>query len=173
MSLLSYIPFAIFAFFGALAVGSALLMIWQRNPMHSVLYLAFTVLAIAGVFFTLQADFVGAIQIVVYAGGVVVLYVFVIIIVNLGDLKAETRKWFPRLFLWSVPGLLVLELAALVFLHPLPPPSTAPAGLGLPQLATQLLSTYLIPFEVASLLLLAAMVGAILVARKKVTHDSH
>ncbi len=166
-NLLPYLPFAIFAFFGALAVGSALMMILQRNPMHSVLYLAFTVLAVAGVFFTLQADFVGAIQIVVYAGGVVVLYLFVIIIVNLSQLKSETRKWFPRLFLWSVPLLLLVELRALFLAHPLAPPPPPGEGLALPILAQNLLSTYLIPFEVSSLLLLASLVGAIRIARKK------
>ncbi|MCX6998188.1 MAG: NADH-quinone oxidoreductase subunit J [Kiritimatiellaeota bacterium] len=91
-------------------MACSLLLILQKNPMHSVLYLAFTVLAIAGVFFTLQADFVGAIQLLVYAGGIVVLYLFVIIIINLNQMKTERRRIFPFLFLVAVPLLVLTEL---------------------------------------------------------------
>ena len=62
--------------------------------MYSVLYLAFTVLSVAGVFFTLEAEYLGAIQILVYGGGIVVLYIFVIIIVNLDEVVRERRKLF-------------------------------------------------------------------------------
>jgi hypothetical protein len=91
------ITLAVFIFFAVLAVVAALLVVIQKNAMHSVLYLAFTVLATAGVFFALQAEYLGAIQILVYGGGIVVLYIFVIIIVNLGDRPER----------WGLPWLLV------------------------------------------------------------------
>jgi NADH-quinone oxidoreductase subunit J len=164
--------FAIFLFFGALAVAAAVMTILQRNVMHSVLYLAFTVLAIAGVFFCLQSEYLGAIQLLVYGGGIVVLYVFVIIIVNLKEVVVERRKTVPRLFLFAVPILLVAQLAA-VLIGGRFRAASAPAegGLELKALAESLLSTYLFPFELSSILLLAVLVGAIIVARKKLLHD--
>ncbi len=168
--IVSNLTLLIFAFFALLALASAALVILQRNPMHSVLYLAFSVLATAGVFFCLQAEFLGAVQITVYAGGIVVLYLFVIIIVNLSQLKAEKRRLLPWLFLAAVPALLTVELGWLLLRPATPPPPVAAAGdFGLAALGRELLSTYLIPFEVSSVLLLAVLVGAIIVARKKVS----
>ena len=106
------ITLAIFAFFSALAVVSAVLIIVQKNAMYSVLYLAFTVLSVAGVFFTLEAEYLGAIQILVYGGGIVVLYIFVIIIVNLDEVVRERRRLFPKIFIFAVPALLLGEIAS-------------------------------------------------------------
>ena len=97
------VTLAVFLFFGVLAVVSAGLVVVQKNAMHSVLYLAFTVLAVAGVFFCLQAEYLGAIQIVVYGGGIVVLYVFVIVIVNLKEVVPERRKLVPRIVIAGTP----------------------------------------------------------------------
>jgi len=162
---------AIFYFFALLTVVSALLLITRKNPMHSVLYLAFTVLAIAGVFFSLQAEFLGAIQIMVYAGGIVVLYLFVIIIINLNRMQPERRRFFPKLFLVALPLLLVAEIVVVVLRHPVQSLPNAATGLDAQTLFRSLLSTYLIPFEISSILLLAAMIGAIIVARKRVSND--
>ena len=166
------IPLTVFAFFAGLTVACSLLLILQKNPMHSVLYLAFAVLSIAGVFFTLQADFVGAIQLLVYAGGIVVLYLFVIIIINLNQMKTERRRIFPLLFLVTVPLLVLLELGY-VLMRSIEhgPESAAPTNL--PILARELLTTYLIPFEISSILLLAVLIGAIIIARREVGHDPH
>jgi NADH-quinone oxidoreductase subunit J len=108
------ITLAIFAFFAALAIVSAVLIIVQKSAMYSVLYLAFTVLSVAGVFFTLEAEYLGAIQILVYGGGIVVLYIFVIIIVNLDEVVRERRKLFPKIFIFAVPALLLGEIAAVL-----------------------------------------------------------
>jgi len=167
------IPLLVFGVFAALTVLCSLLMILQRNPMHSVLYLAFAVLATAGVFFTLQADFVGAIQLLVYAGGIVVLYLFVIIIINLSQLQAERRKFFPTLFLVAVPLLGLAELGYLLFARGFRHAPEGPAAVTLPRLAAELLTTYLIPFEISSVLLLAVLIGAIIIARREVARDSH
>jgi NADH-quinone oxidoreductase subunit J len=165
------ITLAIFAFFGLLAVVSAVLVIFQKNAMHSVLYLAFTVLSISGVFFTLQAEYLGAIQILVYGGGIVVLYVFVIIIVNLKEIVPERRGLFPKLFIIAVPALLIAEIGYVVFGRAFAAPPVRPEGLELASLADMLLTTYLVPFELASILLLAVLIGAIIIARRKDLHD--
>ena len=165
------ITLAVFALFAVLAVVSALLVVIQKNVMHSVLYLAFTVFATAGVFFTLQAEYLGAIQILVYGGGIVVLYIFVIIIVNLKEIVPERRKLLPNLFLVGVPVLLCAEVVTLVQRTGFP---AAPAGtgqMGMKELAEMLLSSYLLPFELASVLLLAVLVGAIVVARRRHIDD--
>ena len=165
------ITLAVFALFAVLAVVSALLVVIQKNVMHSVLYLAFTVFATAGVFFTLQAEYLGAIQILVYGGGIVVLYIFVIIIVNLKEIVPERRKLLPKLFLVGVPVLLCAEVVTLVLRTGFP---AAPAGTGqtgMRELAEMLLSSYLFPFELASVLLLAVLVGAIVVARRRHLDD--
>ena len=165
------ITLAVFALFGVLAVIAALLVVIQKNAMHSVLYLAFTVLATAGVFFTLQAEYLGAIQILVYGGGIVVLYIFVIIIVNLKEIVPERRRLIPKLFLVGVPVLLCAEVVTLVLRTGFPAAPSGAGGTGLKEMAEMLLSSYLIPFELASVLLLVVLVGAIVVARRRYIDD--
>ena len=165
------ITLVIFLFFAVLAVVSAVLVILQKNAMHSVLYLAFTVLAIAGVFFTFQAEYLGAIQLLVYGGGIVVLYIFVIIIVNLKEIVPEKRKLVPKLIIFLTPGLLLAEVTLVVFRTRFVMPATPGRGLDLASFAEMLLSDYLVPFEMASILLLAVLIGAVIIARKRDIHD--
>jgi len=163
--------FPVFLLFAAIAVVSAVLTIVQKNVMHSVLYLAFTVLAVAGVFFTLQAEYLGAIQLLVYGGGIVVLYVFVIIIVNLREVVAEKRRLLPKAFLIAVPVLLAVQLAAILMGNGFSAAAGGEEEFGLAEMSETLLASYLVPFELASVLLLAVLIGAILIARKKPSHD--
>jgi NADH-quinone oxidoreductase subunit J len=165
------ITLAVFVFFGVLALVSAVLVVVQKNVMHSVLYLAFTVLATAGVFFSLQAEYLGAIQILVYGGGIVVLYIFVIVIVNLKEAVSERRPLLPRLFLIAVPLATGLEVAYLLLSKGFPAAGRPGEGLDFRTLAETLLGSYLFPFELASILLLAVLVGAIIIARRKLIHD--
>jgi NADH-quinone oxidoreductase subunit J len=165
------ITLAVFALFGVLTVVAALLVVVQKNVMHSVLYLAFTVLATAGVFFTLQAEYLGAIQILVYGGGIVVLYIFVIIIVNLKEIVPERRGLIPKLFLVGVPVLLCAEVVTLVLRTGFPAAPAVAGEAGLKEMAEMLLSSYLLPFELASVLLLVVLVGAIVVARRRYIDD--
>lgn len=165
------IPLAVFAFFAALAVASAVFVIIQKNAMHSVLYLAITVLALAGVFFTLQAEFMGAIQILVYAGGIVVLYIFVIIIVNLREVVPERRRLVPKLVIVITPVLLFIQVAFALLKNSFLPEGRK-EGLAFETMAEMLFESYLLPFEVASILLLAVLVGAVIIARRKLVHDS-
>jgi NADH-quinone oxidoreductase subunit J len=165
------ITLAVFVLFAVLSVVAALLVVIQKNAMHSVLYLAFTVLATAGVFFTLQAEYLGAIQILVYGGGIVVLYIFVIIIVNLKEIVPERRGLVPKLFLVGVPVLLCAEVVILVMRTGFPAAPPGPGGAGFREMAEMLFSSYLLPFEAASVLLLAVLVGAIVVARRRQIDD--
>jgi len=165
------ITLAVFGVFAALALASAVLVVVQKNVMHSVLYLAFTVLATAGIFFTLGAEYVGAIQILVYAGGIVVLYIFVIVIVNLKEVVPERRPLLATIVLVAVPVATGLEVAYLLLAKGFPAPGRAGEGQGFRTMAETLFGSYLFPFELASILLLAALVGAIIVARRKLIHD--
>jgi NADH-quinone oxidoreductase subunit J len=161
---------AVFAVFAVLAVVSAVLVVVQKNVMHSVLYLSFTVLAVAGVFFSLQAEYLGAMQVLVYGGGIVVLYIFVLIIVNLSQVVPERRKLFPKVFIFAVPALLLAEVAAALLGRSFGPPGPGGAA-GLQDLAGELFASYLVPFELASILLLAVLIGAVIIARRKLLHD--
>jgi NADH-quinone oxidoreductase subunit J len=161
------ISLLIFVLFAVLAVVAALLVVIQKNAMHSVLYLAFTVLATAGVFFALQAEYLGAIQILVYGGGIVVLYIFVIVIVNLKEIVPERRGLVSKLFLVGVPVLLCAEIVTWVLRTGFPAAAPRPAGGGFREMAETLFSSYLFPFEAASILLLAVLIGAIVVARRR------
>jgi NADH-quinone oxidoreductase subunit J len=114
----------------------------------------------------------GAIQILVYGGGIVVLYIFVIIIVNLKEVVPERRKLFPKLFIIAAPALLLAEIAFVLLSGPYRVAAVRGEGGELPALARMLLTTYLVPFELASILLLAVLVGAIIVARGRNLRDS-
>ncbi len=165
------ITLAVFAFFAVLALAAAVLVVVQKNAMHSVLYLAFTVLAVAGVFFTLQAEYLGAIQILVYGGGIVVLYIFVIVIVNLKEVVPERRPLLPKLVLVAVPVAVGVEVAYLLLAKGFPSSGARGEGRGFETMAETLFGSYLFPFELASVLLLAVLVGAIIIARRKLVHD--
>ncbi len=162
----------IFYFFAALSIVSACFVILQKNVMHSVLFLAFTILSVAGVFFTLQAEFLGAVQILVYAGGIVVLYIFVIIIVNLNEIKKEKRKIFPKLFIILVSLLFLVEIIYFIFKNQFTG-KAAETGIDIKTISEVMLSKYIIPFEIASVLLLAVLIGSIIVARRKLLHDTN
>jgi len=165
--------FAQVVFYGlaAITVISALLVITRRNPVHSAIYLIITLLAVALLFLQLQAEFIAAVQIILYIGGIMVLFLFVIMLVNLD--VAMRQEQFNRQ--WWVAGLAALllaaELAAVIYLGrgtaELP---QAPAGALQPNtelIGTTLYRDYMLPFEIASLLLLVAMVGAVLMARRR------
>lgn len=165
------ITLAVFLVFAGLAVAAAVLVVVQKNAMHSVLYLAFAILSTAGVFFTLQAEYLGAIQILVYAGGIVVLYVFVIVIVNLKEIVPERRSILSRLVLIAVPAAVGVEVAYLLLSKGFPAAAGRGEGLDFETLAGTLFDSYLFPFELASVLLLAVLVGAVVIARRKLVHD--
>jgi NADH-quinone oxidoreductase subunit J len=176
---------AIFWSLSAVAVGAALLCITRRSPIASVLWLVLTLFAIAGLFVLLDAFFIGIIQVIVYAGAIMVLFLFVVMLLNLGRSgPTDLKGWFGRgvafllaggigLQLWVMVGVLRRPdgFASQTAAFPLPEGHlrrlTAESGaLGL--VAEPLLRQYLVPFEVASVVLLAAIVGAVVLAKRKI-----
>ena len=167
----------IFYFFAAIAVSSAALMVTRRNAVHSAIFLITTLLATAGIFLQLRAEFIFIVQIILYVGGIMVLFIFVIMLVNLDvalhQLKFARQKW--------VALVVVLALAAQVGVmfwttgkmqgQVWPGLNAAPVGKLPPgnaeAVAQSLFGTYLLPFEVASVLLLVAMIGAVVMAKKR------
>ncbi|PYR60466.1 MAG: NADH-quinone oxidoreductase subunit J [Acidobacteria bacterium] len=158
----------------ALILAFAIAVITARNPVHSVVFLVINFLAVAIVYIVLGAEFLAMIQVLVYAGGIVVLYLFVVMLVNLK--RGPEAHQDPRRQTGAGVGLAVAVLAELTAIlaytgrNPLPAvvPAASARGPGgnTEQLGWLLYTTYLIPFEVASMLLLVAMIGAIVLARK-------
>ncbi len=164
----------LFYFFALLTLGGGLLTITRRNAVHSAVSLIVALVGVAGLFLLQQAEFLFAVQIVLYIGGIVVLFLFVIMLVNIGEserLRQFNRQWWLALACIAGVGAEVfyfLKKGAAAF--QLPPAAVAPASnLGnTEQIAESLFSSYLLPFEIASLLLLAAIVGSVMLAKRKV-----
>ena len=168
------------------AVISAFMVVKSRNPMHSALWLLVTFCSIAAIYLLLNAEFVAAIQIIVYAGGVLVLYIFVIMLVDLSKEAAlrpvihkPRQVFFAVLFaaalvlivIWTarsgIAGRELIEEAAFRGAE------TADTSIDSTRaLAKELFLTYLYPFEVASVLLLVAMIGSVILARRTASPES-
>jgi NADH-quinone oxidoreductase subunit J len=155
------------------AIAGAVGVVGLQNPFFSVLALVFHLLSLAALFLLLQAQFVAAAQGVVYAGAVMVLYVFVVAYVGgmEGPLTAPSGR-IPRLISVLFAAALFVELCIALIGTGLKALDTDGApfrlGFGTPaQIGRSLLTTYLLPFEVASLLLLVAAVGAVILARRR------
>jgi NADH-quinone oxidoreductase subunit J len=166
----------IFYFFGGIAVLSAALMITRRNALHSAVFLLTTLLATAGIFLQLRAEFIFIAQLILFAGGIVLLFVFVILLVRLDvplpRIRFRLRHWvavFVALVVFLEGGIILL-LARSVPGHGLLVLNPAPAD-KLPanteELAKSLFGMYLLPFEIASILLLVAMIGAVIMGKKR------
>jgi NADH-quinone oxidoreductase subunit J len=153
--------------FAALALVGAILTVTRRNAVHSAIWLIVSLLGVAGLFLLQQAEFLFAIQIVVYVGGIMVLFLFVIMLVNL-DRAAHLRQFNRQLWI----ALVLAGLGAIGLSVVLKGPSSVSAPLAPPEgntmaLANVLFQEYLLPFELASALLLVAIVGAVVMARKE------
>lgn len=146
----------------AIAIASSVLVIINRNPVHALLYLVLSLLAMAGMFFALGAPFAGALQVIVYAGAIMVLFVFVVMMLNLGEATArQERLWLsPRA--WIGPGGLaaVLLAALLLALAEAPMVNTGVEEIDAKAVGIALFGPYLLAVELASMLLLAALVAA-------------
>jgi NADH-quinone oxidoreductase subunit J len=163
----------IFYFFAGLALVSAILVVTMRNAVHSAIFLVAALLATAGIFLSLHAEFLFVVQIILYAGGIMVLFVFVIMLVNLDVALHQVqfnRHWLVALLLAMVLG---AEVAAAIAVsrQGLQTVVAAPAVALEPnteRIASALFRTYMLPFELASILLLVAMIGAVVMAKKRV-----
>ena len=159
----------LFFFYAALAVGAAINVLVQKHVLYSALSLIVMLTAVSVLFILLRADFLAVIQVIVYAGAIMVLFVFVIMLLNLplDEDGADRLRWLK--FVGIPLGLffLFLVVATLWDVEPL---RGAQAGIiGSPQAIGQSLFTdYLLPFEATSLLILIALVGAVIFAKKDI-----
>ena len=157
----------------AFALISAVLVITRKNAVHSVICLIVTLFSVAGIFLMLHAEFLFAVQIILYVGGIMVLFLFVVMLVNLDVAIKQaqfSRQWFVAAFVSAaltaelVYGIYLDSKKGLSLARPLPvivePQNTHSIAVGLYQ-------TYMLPVEIASLLLLVAMVGAVVMAKRK------
>lgn len=158
----------IFLALAVLSVITALLMVFSKNPVHSVLYLILTFFNIAGQYVLLNAQFLAVVHIIVYAGAIMVLFLFVLMLLNLNQ-ESEPRKSN----LWKLSAsiaaglLLVTMVGALRGGIEIPSSEVANSQIGLVEnLGRVLFTDFVVPFEIASILFLAAMVGAVLVGKK-------
>lgn len=145
-----------------IAILATVRVITNTNPVHALLNLIVSLLAVAMVFFTLGAPFAGALEVIVYAGAIMVLFVFVIMMLNLGDEAIAQEKAWLKPHAWIAPGLLALvllgELGYVLTGMGLHPVSTATVDAK--QVGIALYGPYLLAVELASFLLLAALVAA-------------
>ncbi len=160
-----------FAVLATALVVSALTVVVHPSPVKSAMALVVTLFLLAVVFVFLGAHMIAALQVIVYAGAIMVLFLFVIMLLNLSDDGAEARHQGGALFrlgAWIGGGVLAVELAALFLRVPFPAPATPPAGYGGAEaVATALFVDYLLPFELTSILLLVAIVGAVVLAQRR------
>ena len=159
--------------FALLTLAGAVLTITQKSAVHSAIWLIVSLLGVAGLFLLQQAEFLFAVQIVLYIGGIMVLFLFVIMLVNLDE--AAKHPQFNKQW-WLALGCAVAVGAEMVYIFgkgagafrlPAPVAVSSTAG-NTEQLANALFRDYLLPFEIASLLLLVAIVGSVVMAKKRI-----
>jgi len=160
----------LFVGFALLLVASSLMVILHKNPVTSALFLVTAFCSLAGIYLLLHAEFLGMVQVIVYAGAIMVLFLFVIMYLNLGhDVEAGLALALRRGFGWVV-GLALLGVALAFFARgwsagPTPAPSEPTPGGNTQAIGMLLYTRYLFPFEITSIVLLVAMVGVIVIAR--------
>ena len=159
----------------AFILGFAVLVISTRDTVHSVLFLVLDFLFVAALYVLLGAEFLAAIQVLVYAGGIVVLYLFVVMLVNLKRPPEVYEDPHRRTNLgFALAAAVLMELGAVAaYAYARPAPALAGAAAVIPvsgnteEVGWLLYTSYLIPFEIASMLLLVAMIGAIVLAKRE------
>jgi NADH-quinone oxidoreductase subunit J len=154
----------------ALAIGSALAVVFSKNPVHSVLFLIVTFFAISGHYILLNAQFLAIVNIIVYAGAIMVLFLFVVMLMNLNKQSEPQRNLW-----WIVLGIVAggSMLLTIVFVTRDIRTNAAPIEMGdgniglIEELGKKLFTDYVIPFEISSVLFLSAIVGAVVLGRKE------
>jgi NADH-quinone oxidoreductase subunit J len=162
---------ALFSYFGSAIVISALFVLYFRNPIYSAMSLLAMFMHVAGLYVVLEAEFLAGVQLLVYAGAILVLYLFVVMLLNVESRGRFLQKQTPVVV--GVGILAVVEIAVLILrtrfypeLPPIPHPGVQTLG-NTETIGMVLYTQYLFPFEIASLVLLIALVGAIVLAKGK------
>lgn len=165
--------FILFALLSIVTLVSAYRMVTVRLITHAALFMALTFTAVAGIFLLLQAEFVAAIQVLVYAGAITTMVIFAIMLSGLQDIRKDAsqsvRKWSKSNPVVIVVGAVFAAFMSYVYYAANLPAAAAPKALATVEaIGFSLFSTHVIPFEIASVLLLIAMVGAIILTAKEV-----
>jgi NADH-quinone oxidoreductase subunit J len=168
----------VFLTLAAMATTSAFGMVVSRNPVSSLMFLVMTFFSLSGIFVLFDAHFLAAVQIIVYAGAIMVLFLFVIMLLNLGHIRKTDVRGTGGKMLAMIGGSLLFALLGGYIIRGTK--TTMAGGMGeetyeallrsrgaVGAVADPLFNNYLVPFEVTSLLLLVAMVGSIVLARRK------
>src|SRR6476619_667212 len=155
-------------FLSVLALCSALMMVTSKNPVHSVLWLIVTFFSISGHYILLNAQFLAVVNIIVYAGAIMVLFLFVIMFMNLNkETEPQKSKWL-KLAGAVAGGCLLLVLVAGLRHTEKQMPELVTGDIGLIQnLGKVLFRDYVVPFEISSILFMRAMVGAVILGKKE------
>jgi len=161
-----------FAYYAVVIIGLSLLVVTRRNPVHSVMWMLLLFFHIAGLYLFLNAEFIAAIQVIVYAGAILVLFLFVVLLLNLKEeiaIKQYVGSWPIGLFVTGSLFVLVVSVLGTYVQGPAGKYSidVIQSETHNKALGTLLYTEYLFPFEIASLILLVAVVGAIVLAKRK------
>ena len=170
----------LFYLFGSVALGSAMGVVLSRNPVGSLIFMVATLASVAGIYVLLEAHFLAAIQIMVYAGAIMVLFLFVIMLLNLGhDHQRDIKTGLGAILAFVVTGIIAGGIASTLrgagsdpALQYFPGPDALDAAIreygALGVIAQPLYTEYVVAFEVTGLLLLVAIVGALALAKRRV-----
>ncbi|MGA3014230.1 MAG: NADH-quinone oxidoreductase subunit J [Bacteroidales bacterium] len=159
----------IFFFLSILALYSALMVLMSKKPIHSVLYLTLTFFAIAGHYVLLNAQFLAVVHVIVYAGAIMVLFLFTVMLLNLNNEEISSKPTWVKIIVIIAGGTLMIVLIAIFRAYDIAikaDPSLTQIGL-VKNLGRVLYKNYMLPFELSSILFLTAMVGAVLLGKKE------
>ncbi|HNR42238.1 MAG TPA: NADH-quinone oxidoreductase subunit J [Bacteroidales bacterium] len=157
----------------AIALISTIMAISGRNAIHALLNLIISLLAVSVIFYLLDAPFIAALEVIIYAGAIMVLFIFVTMMLNIGTEKKIEKRWLnPRV--WIVPSILAALLLVdfILIINGLQIPEPVDETLNTKQVGISLFSTYVLAVEIAGILLMAGVIGAYHLGsqKKKVTH---
>ncbi len=158
---------AVFLLLAGIAVAGALNLILQRHPIHSALSLIVVMMALAGLYLLQGAEFISAVQIIVYAGAIMVLFVFVIMLLNAGEEERTNLSRMARYVGLPLGIFLLLELVYWMGRAPEPQAVVAASPAPTRKLAMMLFRDFVFPFELTSILILIAILGALVLAKKE------
>lgn len=159
-----------FYILSVLSIFSALMVVFSKKPVHSVLYLIFCFFTIAGHFLLLNAQFLFAVHIIVYSGAIMVLFLYTIMLINMNTELEPHKSNLLKASAVIAGGLLLLVLVStLKNAETIPFNSSADSGIGLVKnLGKELYTKYMLPFEVSALLFLTAIVGVVMLGKKEI-----
>jgi len=164
----------LFYVFAAVMVISSLMVVFRKNPVHSALFLVLTFFCLGGVYLLLNAQFIAAVQVIVYAGAIMVLFLFVIMLLNLeGEAVSKSGHGLQKFSALILSVVLAVSLGSIMTERVLTGEKGAYSlekvnAIGNSEVIGKLLFTdFLLPFEITSILLLAAIIGAVILAKKR------